>query len=39
MAERQSAHDDRNLARMLTPAEKREKKVQKVRKVLLSKGL
>eukprot|EP00877_Chromochloris_zofingiensis_P011346 jgi/Chrzof1/6465/Cz18g12030.t1 len=30
MAERQSAHDDRNLARMLTPAEKREKKVQKL---------
>ena len=30
MAERQSAHDDRNLSRMLTPAERREKKLKKL---------
>lgn len=30
MAERQAAHDDRNLARMLTPAERREKKLRKL---------
>ncbi|GAX81848.1 hypothetical protein CEUSTIGMA_g9276.t1 [Chlamydomonas eustigma] len=30
MAERQSAHDDRNLARKLTPAEQREKKMKKL---------
>ena len=30
MAERQAAHDDRNLARMLTPAERREKKLKKL---------
>lgn len=30
MAERQAAHEDRNLARKLTPAERREKKTQKI---------
>jgi U4/U6 small nuclear ribonucleoprotein PRP3 len=30
MAERQAAHDDRNVARMLTPAERRDKKVRKL---------
>lgn len=30
MNERQAAHDDRNLARMLTPAEKRDKKLRKL---------
>eukprot|EP00890_Picochlorum_soloecismus_P000222 jgi/Picsp_1/11/NSC_00011-R1_u4 u6 small nuclear ribonucleoprotein prp3 len=30
MAERQAAHEDRNLARMLTPAERREKKLKKL---------
>ena len=30
MAERQSAHDDRNEARKLTPAERREKKMRKL---------
>ena len=30
MAERQAAHDDRNVARMLTPAERREKKAKKL---------
>jgi U4/U6 small nuclear ribonucleoprotein PRP3 len=30
MEERQQAHDDRNLARKLTPAEKREKKIRKL---------
>eukprot|EP00878_Enallax_costatus_P039156 GHUV01044702.1.p1 GENE.GHUV01044702.1~~GHUV01044702.1.p1 ORF type:complete len:189 (+),score=13.04 GHUV01044702.1:152-718(+) len=30
MNERQAAHDDRNLARMLTPAEKRDKKMRKL---------
>eukprot|EP00798_Chlamydomonas_sp_ICE-L_P006696 gene6696-3366_t len=30
MAERQNAHDDRNLARQLTPAEKRDKKMKKL---------
>lgn len=30
MAERQAAHEDRNLSRMLTPAEKREKKLKKM---------
>ncbi|GFR42882.1 hypothetical protein Agub_g3874 [Astrephomene gubernaculifera] len=30
MAERQAAHDDRNLARMLTPAERRDKKLRKL---------
>lgn len=30
MSERQQAHDDRNLARMLTPAERRDKKVKKL---------
>lgn len=30
MAERRAAHEDRNLARMLTPAERREKKMKKL---------
>ncbi|KAL4423323.1 hypothetical protein ABPG77_006118 [Micractinium sp. CCAP 211/92] len=30
MAERAAAHEDRNLARMLTPAERREKKLKKL---------
>ena len=30
MAEREQAHQDRNLARMLTPAERREKKMRKL---------
>ncbi|GLC37090.1 U4/U6-U5 snRNP complex subunit prp3 [Pleodorina starrii] len=30
MAERQAAHDDRNLARKLTPAERRDKKLRKL---------
>jgi hypothetical protein len=30
MAERHAAHDDSNLARSLTPAEKREKKMRKL---------
>ena len=30
MEERQQAHDDRNLARKLTPAERREKKIRKL---------
>lgn len=30
MADRRAAHDDRNLARMLTPAERREKKLKKL---------
>lgn len=30
MAERAAAHEDRNLARMLTPAERREKKLQRL---------
>lgn len=30
MAERAAAHEDRNLARMLTPAERREKKLRKL---------
>lgn len=30
MAERAAAHDDRNLARKLTPAERREKKLKKI---------
>lgn len=30
MNERQLAHDDRNLARMLTPAERRDKKLRKL---------
>ncbi|KAF6262765.1 pre-mRNA processing factor 3-domain-containing protein [Scenedesmus sp. NREL 46B-D3] len=30
MGERQAAHDDRNLARMLTPAERRDKKLRKL---------
>ena len=35
MAERAAAHDDRNLARMLTPAERRQKKCDKL---ILDKG-
>lgn len=30
MSERQAAHDDRNLARALTPAERRDKKLRKL---------
>ena len=30
MAERQAAHDDRNVARMLTPAERRDKKLKRL---------
>lgn len=30
MSERQSAHEDRNLARALTPAERRDKKLKKL---------
>ena len=30
MAERQAAHDDRNLSRALTPAERRDKKKKKL---------
>ena len=30
MAERQTAHEDRNLARKLTPAERRDKKMRKL---------
>lgn len=30
MSERQTAHEDRNLARMLTPAERRDKKLKKL---------
>lgn len=30
MSERQAAHDDRNIARSLTPAERREKKLRKL---------
>eukprot|EP00201_Polytomella_parva_P009354 CAMPEP_0175070536 /NCGR_PEP_ID=MMETSP0052_2-20121109/18767_1 /TAXON_ID=51329 ORGANISM="Polytomella parva, Strain SAG 63-3" /NCGR_SAMPLE_ID=MMETSP0052_2 /ASSEMBLY_ACC=CAM_ASM_000194 /LENGTH=572 /DNA_ID=CAMNT_0016337657 /DNA_START=15 /DNA_END=1730 /DNA_ORIENTATION=- len=30
MAERQAAHEDRNVARMLTPAERRSKKIRKL---------
>lgn len=30
MEERQQAHDDRNVARMLTPAERRDKKIRKM---------
>lgn len=30
MAERQAAHDDRNLARALTPAERKDKKAHKL---------
>lgn len=30
MAERAAAHEDRNLARMLTPAERRDKKLRKL---------
>ncbi len=30
MAERQQAHEDRNLARALTPAERRDKKLRKM---------
>ncbi|GBF89299.1 hypothetical protein Rsub_02176 [Raphidocelis subcapitata] len=30
MAERQAAHDDRNVARMLTPAERRDKKARRL---------
>jgi U4/U6 small nuclear ribonucleoprotein PRP3 len=30
MAERAAAHEDRNLARMLTPAERKDKKLRKL---------
>lgn len=30
MAERAAAHEDRNLARMLTPAERKDKKMRKL---------
>ena len=33
MAEREQAHQDRNLARMLTPAERREKKMRKIQEM------